>query len=38
MYRAKADRDGNTQVVCLQIADRELVAADGTTADAASAS
>jgi len=38
MYRAKADQDGNTQVVCLQIADRELVAADGTTADAASAS
>jgi len=38
MYRAKADPDRNTQVVCLQIAGHELVATDATTADAASAS
>jgi diguanylate cyclase (GGDEF)-like protein len=38
MYRAKADPDRNTQVVCLQISGHELVATDATTADAASAS
>jgi diguanylate cyclase (GGDEF)-like protein len=38
MYRAKADHGRNTQVVCLKIAGHELIATDGTRADAASAS
>jgi len=38
MYRAKADQNGNTHVVCLRIVGGELVAIDGTAADVASAS
>ncbi len=38
MYRAKADRDGRTQVVLLQVEGGELVTKDATTADSASRS